>query len=43
VHDSPATCVAGGVASAWQPQRQLAPGQSAHWQYRVERTVMKIS
>jgi hypothetical protein len=36
--------VVDGVASAWQPQRQLAPWQSTHWhEKKLDATFMKIS
>ena len=43
VQAAPATAVVGGVAAAWQPQRQLAPGQSTHWHEEVEVVFMKLS
>ncbi|MBI3350100.1 MAG: hypothetical protein HY020_23175 [Burkholderiales bacterium] len=30
------------VGVAWQPQVQLAPGQFAHWQARVEEACMDV-
>ena len=38
-----ATSGVDGVASPWQPQRQLEPGQSTHWHERVEGRFMKVS
>lgn len=37
-----ATSGVDGVELAWQPQRQLEPGQSTHW-HVVDRKFMKIS
>ena len=42
-HAWASTRVVDGVASAWQPQRQLEPGQSTHWHEEVEGTFMKVS
>ena len=42
-HAGRAEAAAVGVASDWQPQRQLAPGQLTHWHAGFEGVFMELS
>ncbi len=42
-HAGAAASVVDEVESAWQPQRQLEPGQSTHWHEKVDGKFMKVS
>ena len=41
MHAERAAAVVDGVALAWQPQRQLLPGQLTHWHEEVEVVFME--